>query len=347
MTTWRDSITVHPTADRFRMMPDGELKELAADIGMHGQREPVLFTIVDGKEVLIDGRNRLAACFLIKREPTSEVVKFEDAAAIESFIVSRNIYRRHLTSDDRVAILRDLIKASPETSDRELARKLKVDHKTIGKARSKLESTGDVLPSSKRKGKDGKTRKLPAKKVVTKDEAQDTCNTLAADFSAAIDGATPLTSEASAEERKAQYAALDTTEADTPVEIGAMPLVPAASPIVETNPEWLQLSIAAEPADMAPKILEAIGAAKAAAPALGRAPAAACCRQKLCRSRRGSRSRDPIGRRSAQGASAGDKAPGGKSLCTSGRARDRRLCAGELADQRWGYTDRQAARGPQ
>ena len=71
--------------------------------------------------------------------------------------------------------------------------------------------------------------------------------------------------EQSAEERKAQYAALDTTEADTLVEIGAMPLVPAASPIVETAHQWLQLSIAAEPADMAPKILEAIGAAKAAA----------------------------------------------------------------------------------
>jgi hypothetical protein len=32
MTSWRDSITVHPLADSFPMMSDGELQELAADI---------------------------------------------------------------------------------------------------------------------------------------------------------------------------------------------------------------------------------------------------------------------------------------------------------------------------
>ena len=43
MTAWRDSITVHPLADTFPMMSDGELKELAEDIKKNGQREPVVF----------------------------------------------------------------------------------------------------------------------------------------------------------------------------------------------------------------------------------------------------------------------------------------------------------------
>ena len=36
MTTWRNSITVHPLANKFPMMSDGELKELAADIKKNG-----------------------------------------------------------------------------------------------------------------------------------------------------------------------------------------------------------------------------------------------------------------------------------------------------------------------
>ena len=69
MTTWRDSITVHPLADSFPMMSDGELKELAEDIRKNGQREPVVFVEIDGERTLIDGRHRLEACAMIGREP--------------------------------------------------------------------------------------------------------------------------------------------------------------------------------------------------------------------------------------------------------------------------------------
>jgi ParB-like chromosome segregation protein Spo0J len=67
--SWRDTITVHPAADKFPMMSDSELKELAADIEKHGLKEKVLFAKIDGKRVLIDGRNRMAACFLIGQKP--------------------------------------------------------------------------------------------------------------------------------------------------------------------------------------------------------------------------------------------------------------------------------------
>ena len=74
--TWRDSITVHPLADTFPMMSDGELQELAEDIKKNGQRDPVLFAIIDGKEVLIDGRNRAAACLLSGQAFLRECVGF-------------------------------------------------------------------------------------------------------------------------------------------------------------------------------------------------------------------------------------------------------------------------------
>ena len=52
MTTWRDTITVHPLADEYLMMSDAELEELAADIEENGQREPVLIALIDGEIVL-------------------------------------------------------------------------------------------------------------------------------------------------------------------------------------------------------------------------------------------------------------------------------------------------------
>jgi ParB-like nuclease domain len=83
MSTWRDSITVHPLADSFPMMSDGELKELAEDIRRNGQQHPMLFATINGEKVLIDGRNRLEACFILDRTPRSEFVTVTDEATIE------------------------------------------------------------------------------------------------------------------------------------------------------------------------------------------------------------------------------------------------------------------------
>ena len=66
MTAWRNSVTVHPLADTFPMMSDGELKGLAEDIRQgNGQQHPVLFATINGEKVLIDGRNQLEACFIL------------------------------------------------------------------------------------------------------------------------------------------------------------------------------------------------------------------------------------------------------------------------------------------
>jgi hypothetical protein len=165
--TWRDGLIVHPLADQYPMMLDSELKELAADIEKRGLSESVVFANVDGKRVLVDGRNRYAACHMVGRTPTSREVDYS-GAALEAFIVSANIHRRHLTPDERVAMLRAAIKAAPEKSDREIARETKVHHSTVAEHRKKLETTGGIPPVQKRKGKDSKTRKLPAKKPAKK-----------------------------------------------------------------------------------------------------------------------------------------------------------------------------------
>lgn len=81
----------HPAASIFPMLPDDKLFELADDIEKTGQREPVL--LLDG--MVLDGRNRMAACRLKGIEPVTKIVtNIEDPVA---YVLSLNLHRRHLT----------------------------------------------------------------------------------------------------------------------------------------------------------------------------------------------------------------------------------------------------------
>jgi hypothetical protein len=82
------------------MMSDEELADLAADIKANGLIHPIV-TDASGK-VLIDGRNRLAACKLAGVEPTFRGLNGEDPAA---FIVSVNLARRNLTKGQQAMAL--------------------------------------------------------------------------------------------------------------------------------------------------------------------------------------------------------------------------------------------------
>ena len=86
-------LPVHPSADIFPMIPKDELQELADDITTNGLIHPIV--IKDG--VLIDGRNRLAACKIISYEP--EVIELD--GDIDAYIISSNINRRHMTKGQK------------------------------------------------------------------------------------------------------------------------------------------------------------------------------------------------------------------------------------------------------
>lgn len=68
--TASDSLPVHPAANAFPMHGEDELNRLAVGIAQNGLRHPIVMT-PDGE--VLDGRNRLAACALVKVEPTFEV----------------------------------------------------------------------------------------------------------------------------------------------------------------------------------------------------------------------------------------------------------------------------------
>lgn len=81
---------VHPYADKFPMLPDAELEELAESIKQNGQRQPIVLTD-DG--LILDGRNRAKACEMVNVEPEVEVYDGDDLA---EYVIDSNVTRRNM-----------------------------------------------------------------------------------------------------------------------------------------------------------------------------------------------------------------------------------------------------------
>ena len=85
----------HPYADRFPLLPQGELEELAASIRENGLRQPIVVT-PDG--LILDGRNRAAACALVGIEPETVTYEGDDLA---EYVIDSNVTRRNMSTGAR------------------------------------------------------------------------------------------------------------------------------------------------------------------------------------------------------------------------------------------------------
>lgn len=86
---------VHPYADKFPMLPEPELAELAESIRANGLRNPIVLT-PDG--LILDGRNRAAACERVGVAPTTTVYEGDDLA---EYVIDCNTSRRHMSTGAR------------------------------------------------------------------------------------------------------------------------------------------------------------------------------------------------------------------------------------------------------
>jgi N6-adenosine-specific RNA methylase IME4/ParB-like chromosome segregation protein Spo0J len=114
-------------ADLFPPMGDEEYRALCDDIAAHGQLEPIV--LLNG--LVLDGRHRARACAELGIPPRT-VDYTGDAPA--SYVLSRNLRRRNLTSDQRAAIaLAALPALEAEAKARQLATlKQNADSKPVG-----------------------------------------------------------------------------------------------------------------------------------------------------------------------------------------------------------------------
>lgn len=136
-------IHVHPAAAVFPMLGDEDLRKLADDIVANGQVHPC----ITSGGVLIDGRNRLAACEIAGVEPRFEDREFSSEDAVFSFIMSANEHRRHLNASQRAMIAAELAnlkrgetKASggdgkPAISTKDAAKAMKVSPRAVASAK--------------------------------------------------------------------------------------------------------------------------------------------------------------------------------------------------------------------
>jgi ParB-like chromosome segregation protein Spo0J len=88
------SIEIHPIANIFPTMAEGEFAALRDDIATHGQHEPIW--LFDGS--VIDGRHRLRACLALGIDAQARTYSGADPVG---FIVSLNLHRRHLNESQR------------------------------------------------------------------------------------------------------------------------------------------------------------------------------------------------------------------------------------------------------
>ena len=111
----------HPAADLFPLMGEAELIELADDIRTKGLNQPIwLYDDPERGRVILDGRNRLAACEIAGVKPRTQRYTGTDPIG---FSVSQNLKHRHLTPGQKamVALALEPLYAEEATKRKEQA----------------------------------------------------------------------------------------------------------------------------------------------------------------------------------------------------------------------------------
>ena len=93
----------HPIAEIFPTLSEDRLQELADDIKARGLQQPIVPTKARSWTVAI----RYRACIAAKAKISYEEYKGNDPVA---FVLSRNVYRRHLIDRQRAMVAARLIK---------------------------------------------------------------------------------------------------------------------------------------------------------------------------------------------------------------------------------------------
>jgi hypothetical protein len=176
--SWRDTLAVHPAADLFPLLPSDELRALGEDIIKNGLTSPIVLWRGEpkGQARLLDGRNRLDAIEMVVGDeviigPPSvmagknfmacdKVIELGKTVDPYAYVVSANIHRRHLTAEQRRELIAKLLKATPEKSDRQIAKIVKADNKTVASVRREKEAREEIPHVDTRR--DSKGREQPA-----------------------------------------------------------------------------------------------------------------------------------------------------------------------------------------
>ena len=157
------------SAVRYQVMPplsSEEYQELHDDIKVNGVLEPIH---VDEEGVVIDGHHRSKIanelgipCPVITHDDLDEAGK-------RSLAFTLNLKRRHLSREQRRALIAESLKADPQLSNREHERRTGGSRNLVGRVREELVESGQLSHCDTSIGGDGKT--YPASQPPRQDTA--------------------------------------------------------------------------------------------------------------------------------------------------------------------------------
>jgi len=142
LTRSKTALKVHPAAEIFPMLNAEELDALALDIKANGLQQP----IVMWEGLLLDGRNRLAACGMCGVEPSFK--QYEGNSPV-TFVISANIKRRQLDASQRACVAVELEPMFAVEAKKRMLKGVKdpVVNLPQGKAREQAAEVVGVSPS--------------------------------------------------------------------------------------------------------------------------------------------------------------------------------------------------------
>jgi hypothetical protein len=153
----------HPLAELFPLMEGAEFDELVADVKKNALRYKI--TLYEGK--ILDGRNRYRAMLAAGDTPTkAHFLEYKPILPSDtplSYVITANLHRRHLTTEQKREIIAKLLKAQPEKSDRQIGKQIGAHHTTVGTVRKAEEARGEI--SHVETHTDTKGRAQPARKA--------------------------------------------------------------------------------------------------------------------------------------------------------------------------------------
>lgn len=145
----------------YQVMPPlspEERAELKADISARGVLVPVEY---DEAGRILDGHHRVELCGELGLTSWPRLIRYGMSEDEKRRHARRlNVARRHLTAEQRRSLIADDLREHPGVSDRTIATGLGVDHKTVGAVREEMQSTGEIPQLERRKGRDGRERRI-------------------------------------------------------------------------------------------------------------------------------------------------------------------------------------------
>ena len=159
MSTRQKALKIHPICDMVPKMSAEAFDALKIDIEKNGQIDPIW--VKDGE--IIDGRHRYRACRELGLKCHSKEYTGDD---VETFVISVNVSRRHLSSNQKAWFIKRLLALHPEHSNRAIAAAVGVDDKTVRSVRASL-PVAEIPQLTKRVGVDGKTYNATRPAVTT------------------------------------------------------------------------------------------------------------------------------------------------------------------------------------